>query len=421
MKRLFCLLICAILLLNAVVLTSAAEEVEKTEDKTMQIWVWLNDIPKGTYITEKLIKQVTVPCENAPSNVVVDSSTICGRYANADLFGGEYASIDQTSGIRVNKVNNSVQVNRIDTSKDDYVIVTDYVMPNTGDDLSSFLQEIIDKNPNRTIYFPDGVYEISQPLLTSAAGKNSVSISLSDGAVIKASQNWKNRDGNAMICLGGAESANDIKSIGSYYTLSGGTLDGNNRANCISIDSGRESLVRNMCLRNPKTGIVIEYGVNNRSSDIDLEDITIIGNGMPGTIGIDSEGCDNTYTNIRVYDMEKGLLNAAGEVESIFIINGEKSAQLNTVGITGAWRMSNCVTVNCDTAYEVSGSTIVFDCISVWTSESEKTQTMFNLNGKRPVLSGCRAYFAKGSGVTTNFYINCTAGKEPIIEGSYYE
>ena len=50
-----------------------------------------------------------------------------------------------------------------------YVVVTDYVKANGKRDVSDILQKIIDDNPNRTIYFPDGLYLISKPICTPAA------------------------------------------------------------------------------------------------------------------------------------------------------------------------------------------------------------------------------------------------------------
>ena len=37
-----------------------------------------------------------------------------------------------------------------------YVVVTDSIDVNSGVDVSEEIQKIIDENPNRTIYFPDG-------------------------------------------------------------------------------------------------------------------------------------------------------------------------------------------------------------------------------------------------------------------------
>ena len=42
-----------------------------------------------------------------------------------------------------------------------YVVVSEYVTPSSGEDVSEALQQLIDANPNRTIYFPDGEHIIS--------------------------------------------------------------------------------------------------------------------------------------------------------------------------------------------------------------------------------------------------------------------
>ena len=42
-----------------------------------------------------------------------------------------------------------------------YVVVTDYIKAETGKDVSDDIQRIIDTHPNRTIFFPDGIYIIS--------------------------------------------------------------------------------------------------------------------------------------------------------------------------------------------------------------------------------------------------------------------
>ena len=40
-----------------------------------------------------------------------------------------------------------------------YIVVSDYVDPSCGEDVSDVLQQIINDNPNRTIYFPDGDFK----------------------------------------------------------------------------------------------------------------------------------------------------------------------------------------------------------------------------------------------------------------------
>ena len=105
-----------------------------------------------------------------------------------------------------------------------YVVVSDYVDVSSGNDVSDALQKIIDENPNRTIYFPDGVYLISKPILTPAEPKKSVALELSNYAVIKATEGWSHDE--AMIRLGGKDAANNIVTPGSNYYLDGGIIDG---------------------------------------------------------------------------------------------------------------------------------------------------------------------------------------------------
>ena len=81
------------------------------------------------------------------------------------------------------------------------LIITDFVAGDGKTDVSDAIQRVIDTNPNRTIYFPDGTYLIGKPLVTPADPARSVSLKLADFAVIKAAANWRSPE--AMIRLGG--------------------------------------------------------------------------------------------------------------------------------------------------------------------------------------------------------------------------
>ena len=84
-----------------------------------------------------------------------------------------------------------------------FVVVTDYLKADGKKDVSDILQKIIDNNPNRTLYFPDGTYVISKPVNTPADPKKSVSLQLSNYAIIKAADGWSHEE--AMIRLGGKD------------------------------------------------------------------------------------------------------------------------------------------------------------------------------------------------------------------------
>ncbi len=186
-----------------------------------------------------------------------------------------------------------------------YVIVTDYV-PNDGKtDVADALQAVIDANPNRTIYFPDGIYVIGKPICTPADPTKSVDLQLSNYAVIRASADWSGDE--AMIRLGGKDAANDTHTAGSNYSLTGGIIDGSGKADGVSIDSGRETVIRNVSIKHTLVGISVGYGANSGSSDADVSDVNIIGTGGTDSIGIYVEGYDNTFTNIRIGNVFTGV------------------------------------------------------------------------------------------------------------------
>lgn len=179
-----------------------------------------------------------------------------------------------------------------------YIVVTDTVAANTGADVSDAIQSIIDSNPNRTIYFPDGEYVLAKPIYTPADPRLSVSLELSDFAVLKAADGWTK--GEAVVQLGGKNPANDTHTVGSNYSFEGGVIDGSGVANGISINGGRETAVRNVSIKHTVVGIYVMYGANSGSSDSDIYGVNIIGTGGTDSVGILLEGFDNTVTNVRI-------------------------------------------------------------------------------------------------------------------------
>ena len=106
---------------------------------------------------------------------------------------------------------------------------------------SDAIQRLIDLNPNREIFFPDGTYLLDKPICTPAHPEKSVALRLSTYAKFKAAPGWTNNE--AMVRLGGIHPANNIMLPGSWYWLKGGIIDGSGVAKGVSIDGGRETLV----------------------------------------------------------------------------------------------------------------------------------------------------------------------------------
>jgi len=187
---------------------------------------------------------------------------------------------------------------------DSYIVATDYMKADGKTELSAQIQKLIDDNPNRTIFFPDGTYLISKSILTPADPTKSVHLVLSNYAVIKATENW---EGDALIRLGGKLPFNTIRVNGSNYGLEGGILDGSGIANGISVDSGRESRICRVSIKNTQVGVHIRWGANSGSCDSDVMDVNIVGNSDKNSIGLLVEAYDNTFTNMRICDCNIGV------------------------------------------------------------------------------------------------------------------
>lgn len=186
------------------------------------------------------------------------------------------------------------------------VVATDVAKCDGETDVTDAIQRLIDANPNRTIYFPDGVYLISRPLLTPAAPARSVSLRLGDFAVIKAGPAWK--DAAALVRLGASHPANDITSNGSNYSLTGGVLDGSGVADGVSIDGGRETSIRDVSIKHTRVGVHVKRGANSGSSDADVTHVNIVGTGKADSVGVLVEGYDNTFTDMRIASVQTGVL-----------------------------------------------------------------------------------------------------------------
>lgn len=186
-----------------------------------------------------------------------------------------------------------------------YLNVSEFVKPNSGKDVADDIQKIIEENPNRTLFFEDGEYLLSKPILTPAQPTKSVSLKLADFAVFRAVGDWTK--GEAVVQLGGEYPANNTSTPGSNYSFEGGIIDGSSVADGISINSGRETMIRNVSIKNTVCGIHILYGANSGSSDSDISGINIIGTGTTESVGILIEGYDNTLTNIRIGNIFTGV------------------------------------------------------------------------------------------------------------------
>lgn len=266
------------------------------------------------------------------------------------------------------------------------VCVTDYVAADTGADVADALQAVIDENPNRTIYFPDGVYLVSHPLRTPADPAKSVDLQLANYAVIQATRNFT---GGAVIALGGKDPYNTTAEIGSNYSLTGGVIDGNNIATGVSIDSGRETKVQNTAIKHAVVGLHIKYGANSGSSDADIRDVNIIGSRASNSVGMLIEGFDNTFTNIRIGGARTGVImrsagNSLTNVHPLFNVGLDKyDGSCGFVEESDNNLYTYCYSDQFQTAFKIAGNgrSVYDNCFAYWWSGEGGVCTGFRVEG----------------------------------------
>ncbi len=281
------------------------------------------------------------------------------------------------------------------------IVVTDYMPADGSVDVTDAIQKLIDENPNRTIFFPDGVYNVSKSILTPAHPQKSVHLQLCNYARIQAIGDWK--EGGAVIRLGASHPANDINTPGSNYGLTGGIIDGGGVADGISIDGGRETRILEVSIKNTRVGIHVKYGANSGSSDADIMNVNIVGNNQKDAVGVLVEGFDNTFTNMRIASVNigvwlKGAGNSLRNIHPLYIF-GDTQDYPSSIG----FRIDNndnwlyyCYSDQMATAFRIAKDVRVkmTDCLCWWYNGWVPFQTAIECDGQlHTIINSVRVGF----------------------------
>ena len=300
-----------------------------------------------------------------------------------------------------------------DLSTKAFVLVSDYVKPNCNEDVSDAIQELILNNPRKVLYFPDGEYLLSKPICTPANPAHAVSLQLSNFAVIKAMDTWNSDE--ALIRLGAAEPFNTIMVNGSNYYLSGGVIDGNNVANGVSIDSGRETRVENLSIKHTTVGLHVKWGANSGSCDCDICNVNIVGNAQPGSIGLLIEGMDNTFTNMRIAYAQTGVKLAHGGnyLRNVHPLGGPcYPGSMAFCDLSGANWYDFCYSDQFETGFYFRDgvSSICHNCFCYWYRTMETGEIGFKADGKfNTLLSNCKVSL-RGDAPNASFLVGAEGG-----------
>lgn len=313
---------------------------------------------------------------------------------------------------------------RTDTTS--VILATRYMPADGSRDVTDDIQRLIDSHPNRTIYFPDGVYKVSRPILTPADPKRSVMLELANYARLQATGDWA--EGGAVVRLGASHPANDISTPGSNYGLRGGIIDGNNVADGVSVDGGRETVVQDVSIKHVRVGVHIKRGVNNGSSDADISGVNIVGNNTKSSVGVLVEGYDNTFTNMRIAAVNIGVrLKSGGNVlRNIhpLYINGPEQDYATTRGFvveaSGNW-LDYCYSDTFATAFWLGKgvSVSMVNCYTMWYTGFDKPEVCIWCDGKfDSYVSGIRCDFAVSRNVPSFTLLHAEPGGKGVLTNS---
>ena len=406
--RIICLMLVFVMLLLSACSQEEEKQVEEPTEKpvvTVKAFRVKDDFKAGDFLGVKDIELVDVDKSTIPADYLTKTSTVVGRALLVDIAEGEFLGNSMLKAAEKDTPSGGVSVSL--AKKLGFVVATDYLTPNTDKDLSEEIQKLIDTHPRKTIYFPDGVYTIKYPIMTSSNPSKAVSLHLSGNAVIKASDDWRGRS-DYMVQLGAIEETFTIDQAGSNYYFYGGVIDGNDKAKALILEGGRETSVRQVAIRNAVQGLYVTYNKVYASNDCDFESISIEGAGTMGSVGLYIDGLDNTFTDIRISNFEIGVKlqqpgNLMHNILPVFEEGGRTSNYVNSIGfydVSGGNWYDGCYSEDFAIGFHVAGSTLstFINCAARWTGKFEGSQTAIYAAGRfNSVFTNPRFVFTDGA------------------------
>ncbi len=392
-KRILCIALCICtvfaLALTAVSCKKEEEEAPQDEPKEGEIAVVrvVSDMKKGEKLTSENVYIDYVTEEKVHFNAIRELEKAVGKYLRVDVVAGDYLFAGKLEG----------DINTDNASISAYISVKDYVRE--GEDCTSVIQNLIYENSGRTLYFPDGTYIISKPIVLSADSITKVSLELSDFAVIKAADSWSSED--AMICIGANDI--DIDEAGAGAQIEGGIIDGSGKAKGIAVLGARDSFISSVSIKNATVGLVLGGEHDTRTT---VENINIVCGENDSFVGMEILSNSNAFENVLIDGPHIGV-KLTGKNNILKNIRATYNGSATTsIGFEDNGKANNydiCFSENYSTGFymgaEVKGSVYV-GCYTFWNNDIEeqtayRTEASFNAT-----VRSCRADFDSADAVT---------------------
>ena len=267
----------------------------------------------------------------------------------------------------------------------DIVNVKDFGAKGDGStDDAAAIQACIDANEGRCIFFPEGVYVVSEPITTKRNREKGTTLSFSYNATLKASSSFEL--GEFLVKIGvGSSVASKAKTGGIF----GGVFDTNNRASGVFYGGPKGCAFENLRIINCQyTGMKVydNTGVNDNVSDAWIENLQVYftSNETVGStstqIGLIIAGSDNNVVGFRSYGGECGIkfikggnfiTDAHPTTHSANLTNYENTIAYNQEAGT-ANTFSKCYSDNFCIGWLVDNQMSAFvNCTAYWYSDTD--------------------------------------------------
>lgn len=312
-RRFFAILLCLCTLTLMLVSCNPEESANNKKDdnevgtkvETVETLRFAKNVKEGEPITGDVIEVVSLRKTDIPINAISDKNIVVGKYAVSDMFKGDFVFPAKLSAEPVS-VGGGDSAGVLD--KIDYTLITKYASLVNNGDYTLAIKKAIEDNPNATIYFPDGDYAISDTIVISADAKIGVSFRLANYATIKA-VNWADKT-VPMIRIG-VESEDyeqeNVYDVRNTYIM-GGVIDAAGIASGISVEGGKDITLSNITVKNAYCGLDIKCAANESGAIcVDIENVNVIGTGEVGSVGVNVSGSYNTFTNMKISDVQYGV------------------------------------------------------------------------------------------------------------------
>ena len=389
------LLVCMTL---SVLLLSSCNSGEETADNTELVTVLraIDDINMGGKFTGDRLETVTVRADAVPEGAYSSIEDLRNKYAADKIYAGDYilASkvVDKKPTGAVEEDEENVE---IDPLKLGYVVITSYAEYVDKGDYSPAVKKAIEENPRSTIYFPDGIYNFSEPIVISADPAKSVSLRLSNLAVFKP-LNWT--DPNLpMIRVGVSENGESDVALNDAYikgsesvSIIGGCIFGVGTASGISVEGGVGTYIYNVAIKTTPIGIHIKKGPNALGATyVNVDNVNITGNDRRDCIGILVEGTYNTFSNMRIASINFGVKCTETGSKNIFR-NIHPLCGIQSQETAGFWDLSDgnvydvCYSDQFATGFlmETNTKSVYSGCFCYWWTDANKYHVGFASNGQ---------------------------------------